>query len=188
MSRSYAIRLPLNLLLSADTRERLGNYSLGFEMLEILPPEHMRQILRQKLLDLGFTEEPEGLAMPCTDGKSAVFDLAGLTMKLNVPLPEAMSIRVEEEAQQSWDETIRNAVQNDGLIDSLSGWAKSNVAHQAAESLTQLALQAKAQVNLALKDTYRDAVKEKASKLGSVTNVSESNDGSSWRIRIEISD
>lgn len=188
MSRSYAIRLPLNLLLSADTRERLGNYSLGFEMLEILPPDQMRQILRQNLLGLGFTEEPEGLAMPCTGGKSAVFDLENLKMHLKVPLPESMSIRIEEEAQHSWDEAIRQAVENNGLIESVSGWASSNVAHQAAEELTKLALQAKEQVNLALKDTYRDAVKEKAGKIGSVTNVTESNDGANWRIRIEISD
>lgn len=188
MSRSYAIRLPLNVLLSAETREQLGNYSLGFEMLEILPPDQMRQILRQKLLGMGFTEEPEGLAMPCSGGKSAVFDLENLKIHLKVPLPESMSIRIEEEAQRSWDEAIRQAVEKNGVIDHLSDWTRSIVAKQAVEALTELALQAKEQVNLALKDTYRDSVKEKAGKIGSVTNVTESNDGANWRIRIEISD
>jgi uncharacterized membrane protein len=50
-----------------------------------------------------------------------------------------------------------------------------------------MAIQAKKQVNSALKDVYRQAVKEKASALGNVENISESKDGNTYRIRIEIS-
>lgn len=188
MSRSYAIRLPLDILLSEDTRNRLGSYSIGFEILEILPPQQMREILRQKLLALGFTEEANGLAMPCSGERSAVLNLETLQMDLKVPLPDGMSIIIEEEAQQQWDEAIRNAMDKNRQINSLGSLARSTIGRQAAEDLTNLALQAKAKVSQALKDTYRDAVKEKASKLGSVNNVSESNDGATWRIRIEISD
>jgi len=47
-------------------------------------------------------------------------------------------------------------------------------------------MEARKVLNAALKETYREAIKTKASQIGNVTNISESSEGGSTRIRIEV--
>lgn len=188
MSRSYAIRLPLNILLAPATREKLGNFSMSFELMEILPAEQMQEILRQILLARGFVESEKGLAMPCDAGKSAVFDPATMIMHLNVPVPESMSVNVIDDRLPEWANNVNAAIANNELLDpELTRIAQKSLGRAAAEALQAMALEARGQVNAALKETYREAIKEKAAKLGSVSNISESSDGATYRIRIEVS-
>ena len=42
-------------------------------------------------------------------------------------------------------------------------------------------------VNTSLKEVYREAAREKAASIGNVENVTESKEGNTYRIRIEIS-
>lgn len=188
MSRSYMIRLPLNILIAPGFRQKLGNFTLSFELMEILPLTQMQQILRDILIARGFVETEKGLAMPCEDDKSAVFDPVTMTMHLRVPVPESMAVSVIDDRPPEWVHRIEEAIGSDQLLSpSLTLLAQQTLGQQAAHQLQQLALEAKSLINSALKETYREAIKEKAGKLGSVSNISETSDGAIYRIRIEIS-
>lgn len=189
MSRSYAIRLPLNILLAPAAREKLGSFSMTFKLMEILPVEQMRELLRKTLLDMGFVESDQGLAMPCKNGNSAVFDAETMTIHLRVPVPDNMEVRVIDDNLPEWADHVDEAVASGELLNpALTKLAQQNLGREAAAALNQVALEARSQINAALKQTYREAIKEKAAKLGSVSNISESNDGSTYRIRIEVCD
>ncbi|MBF0406376.1 MAG: hypothetical protein HQM10_03400 [Candidatus Riflebacteria bacterium] len=187
MSRSYAIRLPLNILLAPVAREKLGSFSMTFELMEILPIIQMQHILRQILIKRGFIETDQGLAMPCKYGNSAVFFPETMTMRLNVPVPKSMEVTINDDFLPDWLARIQSAKENNELISpELTKMAQDELGQKASEELFKLAIEARGQINAALKEAYRDAIREKASKLGTVSDVTESNDGSTYRIRIEV--
>lgn len=188
MSRSYSIRIPVEVLLPKGAGMNEGSFSLVFTMLDILPAPRMRELLKNQLLGKGFVETEAGLEMPCAGSAVAVLDLASMTMKLTVPLPGSTTVLVEEEYLERFREDLNRAIENGQVINS---WQLANkvdqLKNQAVNQLKDLAVQARKEVNSALKDVYREAVREKAASLGNVENVSESKEGNTYRIRIEIS-
>ncbi|MDD3147278.1 MAG: hypothetical protein PHD82_08255 [Candidatus Riflebacteria bacterium] len=184
MSRSYAIRIPIEVLLSETMRNKLAGFKLNFPVLDILPPESMQALIKAKLLAAGFHETAEGLVMPAGKGETAVIDPATMEMTLGITIPGAQQVRVYEESMGWMKEQIKDALASGSTIVSETG---TTLAEQLARQMTDLALQARAHVNAALKDVYREAIKEKAGQLGSVSNVSESSDGNVYRIRVEVS-
>ncbi|GAB4271550.1 MAG: hypothetical protein Kow0029_09360 [Candidatus Rifleibacteriota bacterium] len=188
MSRSYSIRVPVKVLLPNGTGGSEGTFTIAFTLLEILPPERMKELLRHKLLDKGFVETPEGMSMPLHQGRTAILDLETMTMKITVPMESEVTVKVEEEHLKRFRDRLENALKNgtvlvDERLDSIIEANKS----QTVKELKEIALSARKKVNAALKEVYREAVKEKAATLGNVESVSESRDGNTYRIRIEIS-
>ena len=189
MSRSYAIRLPIEILMSNAARDKMGTFSMGFPLLDILPIEQMRQILREKLLAAGFTDTPDGLSMPVAPEQTAVLNPDTMIMTLTVPVPDSFELKVEEEYMGQLKNNIKAALAEGGQVSLASGDRIRNaIGQNVAENMKNLALEARKQVNTALKETYRDAIKEKASTIGTVSNVSETVEGKTYRIRVEISE
>lgn len=189
MSRSYSISIPVTVLLPRGAGMREGSFSLVFNLLEILPAPKMRELLKQKLLDKGYEETAEGLCKPCEKAtQAAVLDLETMTMKVSVAMPERCTVFVEEEYLDKFQENLRKALESGKVIDS---WQVSDAVESAkarvVDELKTLAVQARLEVNTALKETYREAIREKAASLGNVENVTESQDGNTYRIRIEVS-
>lgn len=184
MSRSYAIRIPIEVLLSEGLRNRLAGFKLNFPLLDILPPEQMQLLVRDKLLAAGFSETSDGLVMPVAEGQSAVFDPASMEMTLSIRVPAEEQMRIYEESMPWITANIKNAIETGRTI---AGDVGSNLAEELAREMTDLAVKARTQVNAALKDVYREAITRKAATIGSVTDVSESSSGGVYRIRVEIS-
>jgi len=184
MSRSYAIRVPVEVLLSENLRESLAGFKLQFPLLEILPAEQMQQLVREKLLAAGFLDTPDGLVMPVAEGQSAVFNLAAMEMTLSINVVAAQEIRVYEESLNWINGNIRDALENGRVIADTLG---IDLPQRLARKKTDLAIKARSEVNAALKDVYRESIKAKAATIGSVTDVSESSEGNVYRIRVEIS-
>lgn len=183
MSRSYAIRIPIEVLLSESLRNRLADFRLNFPLLDILPPERMQEMLKKRLIAAGFQETEAGLVMPAPSGQTAIFDPATMEMRLSIAVPEAHRASVYEESIRWMEDQIKQALAAGRVLNAAPG---SELASRLAEQMSDLAVKARATVNAVLKDVYREAIKEKAGQLGSVSNVSESSDGSTFRIRIEI--
>lgn len=184
MSRSYAIRIPIEVLLSHTLRSKLADFRLNFPLLEILPRAQMLELLKNHLLGRGFIETEEGLAMPVETGKSAVFMPDSMEMVLKIALPGDQEMRIYEEWLPKVEDSIRRAVETGRTI---GGELGNSLDQTLARQLTDLAVQGRNEINSALKDVYRDAIKQKAAQLGSVSNVSESSEGNVYRIRIEVS-
>lgn len=89
-----------------------------------------------------------------------------------------------EESIEWMQEQIKLAVEGGSTLNDRNA---STLAEKLARQMTDLAVKARSQVNAALKDVYREAIKEKAGQLGSVCNVSESSEGNVYRIRVEVS-
>ncbi len=184
MSRSYAIRIPIEVLLSETLRNRLAGFRLNFPLLEILSPERMRELVRKALLEAGFTEAPNGcLAMPAGFKQSAIIDPATMEMLLSIDVPAEQLVRMEEEAIPGMENLIRKALTRGTTIDN---GAINDISEKMAREMADLAVKAQASVNGVLKDVYREAIREKAGQMGTVSNISESSDGNIYRIHIEI--
>ncbi len=183
MSRSYAIRIPIEVLLSENLRNRLADFRLNFPLLDILPPERMQEMLKKRLIEAGFLEIEAGLVMPTPSGQTAIFDPATMEMRLSIAVPETHNTRMYEESINWMEEQIKRALAAGTVLEKAPG---SELASRLAEQMAELAVKARAAVNAVLKDVYREAIREKAGQLGSVSNVSESSDGSTFRIRIEV--
>ena len=188
MSRSYSIRIPVEVLLPKGVGLNEGSFSLVFNLLDILPAPRMRELLQKQLLGRGFNEVSEGLAMPCEGKASAVLDPVTMTMKLTVPLPESTTIRIEEEYLAKFREELARAMESGKAM---NNWQLNqqvdSIKAQVVNQLKEMAVQARKEVNGALKEVYREAVREKAASLGNVESVTESREGNTYRIRIEIS-
>ncbi len=165
-----------------------GTFSLVFTMLEILPANRMRELLKAQLLAKGFVETADGLEMPCPGQAKAVLDLVSMTMKLSVPMPNQTTVLVEEEYLAQFEQDLKNAIENGKVINS---WQVENridqLKQQVVNQLRNIAVEARKEVNTSLKEVYREAVREKAASIGNVENVTESKEGNTYRIRIEIS-
>jgi hypothetical protein len=173
--------------LTPEARDKLGRFSMRFDLLEILPSARMHQILREKLAGRGFVEQSEGMVLPDVKDASIVFDIEAMTLHLRLKSPDGMTVRVIDDALPEWTSGMADAIEKGELLSpELTRLAQQELGHQAAARLRDLALELRATINSALKETYRDAITEKAATLGSVSNISETSDGSTFRIRIEI--
>ncbi len=197
MSRSYQIRLPIEVLLSPASREKLGKYSMVFSLMGILPDERMKELLQEKLTDKNCSMTEEGLVLPCGCIGSAVFDVENLTLNLQVPVsdgmdmsfysPDYMSYQEEEEKKSSMQRDVDKALASGEVLnDKMEKLARESLGNAAAIQLKALAMEARQIINEALKETYRDAINEKASQLGNVSNITENSEGATYRIRIEV--
>jgi hypothetical protein len=188
MSRSYSVNLSVGVTIPEGERLKAGRFNMDFTLLEILSAERMKDILKENLIKKGFEETAEGMAMPLKEGQQAILDLDNMEMQVKVKMPEKCNVLVERMLLKDFQESIARASQEGNVM------KNERVAQQmeieksrAVNVLKKIALEAKKEVNLALKETYREAIKEKAASMGNVENVSESKDGNTYRIRIEVS-
>jgi phage-related protein len=96
---------------------------------------------------------------------------------------------VQEEYIADFRKKLNEAVEQGTVLDNwMIERQIDNLKSSAIAKLRELAVEARKEVNSALKEVYRTAVKEKAATMGNVENVSESKEGNTYRIRIEITD
>lgn len=194
MSRSVVItqpvKIPTAVIFSESERNRMGRFSLTFDLLEILPREQMLQLVKEKMLAANFEETAEGLKMPIKPEEvQAIFDLENMCINLKVPLPQEVVVTINKADQKDLAASIARALEDGKVITALSaGYAADKALDISEKGLEILALAAKRTVNQVLKEVYREAIKEKAATIGNVVGVSETKDGSTYRIRVEISD
>lgn len=188
MSRSYRIRIPIEVLLSSDRLEKLGRFTMPFDLMQILSPERMLELLKQALLRAGCSEVADGLAVPSKQGQTAIIDLENLKIRLEVKPPEGYDIMVEDLMLGAMQSKISRAMeQGEMMDDQLSASADRRLSGQMAVELRDLAIEARRVLNSAIKEAYSEAIKEKAAQLGNISNISENSDGTTTRIRIEVS-
>jgi len=160
---------------------------MPFDVMQILPADQMQELLKKSLLAAGCSESGGAIAVPCKEGQTALIDLKNSTLRLKVAVPGEFTTSVYEEILDSVNDQIKNALASGTQIGGRIGEsADSLLAGQMAKQLRDLAMAARRVLNAALKETYREAIKIKASQIGNVTNISESSEGGSTRIRIEV--
>lgn len=188
MSRSYSVSLSVGVTIPEGERLKEGRFNMDFTLLEILSPERMKDILKSKLIEKGFDETSEGMAMSLKEGQQAILDLESMEMQVKVKMPEKCNVLVERMLLKDFQESIARASKEGNVMKNQRVAQQMEIAKKRAVNvLKEIALKAKKEVNLALKETYREAIKEKAASMGNVENVSESKEGNTYRIRVEVS-
>ncbi|MFZ2958273.1 MAG: hypothetical protein WA705_15395 [Candidatus Ozemobacteraceae bacterium] len=195
MSSSYQIRIPVHLTLSEDDRARTGRMNMHFGLLGMLDPDRMRQLLTDALHHRGWKEESSGTWTRVSTGGAVLhLDPAALTLEIDVTadLPSHLLAGYFEPGDTRI-QTLETKTSSDIDALGLTGDAAANLQAQlgqmnanASQRLVRETMNARRELNETLKDVYREAVKEKATSLGTVSSVDESSTGGSWRVRIEI--
>jgi hypothetical protein len=164
-----------------------GSFSLVFPLLEILPAAKMKELVAEKLSECEYETEDDGtLTKGIGGGAKVIFNPDTVSAKITVPVPEEWSVMVEDIRMERFREMINNAEQNGLTVDKEYGHAKGNIVKSVESTLLPAVMEVKAEVNGVLKEVYREAIKEKASTMGSVVGVSETSENGTYRIRVEI--
>ncbi len=190
MSRSYRLRVPLALLFSREELQKKRLLRFGFDLLGILEPARMKELLESVLSERGWTKEGDVWKSPSSGPVQVTID------------PEKLAVQVDASAilgnsAAIWREGLRKDVDladsSDPTLSSLNEYeiqllkdAAGAQGREVQAELLKAGVAAKRDLSGILKDVYRLAVKEKAGKIGNIASVTESSEGSTLRIRIEI--
>jgi hypothetical protein len=190
MSRAYRISVK-----ESDTRHLKAGDEIGttLELLDILPPEDMATLLRQELKERGFEEQADGTLVR-TDGATTV------TVD---PCSGAVTVKAEAEATTTQEVerhgtgfndvgpnegTLRDRVRQQAKqdIDKRFDKEQSDLQKEATERLEKKLQELQPEVADVVNKVTRDALKEKARQLGTVTEISEDAESGSLTIKIEV--
>lgn len=190
MSRAYRISVK-----EAETRRLKAGDEIGttLELLDILPPEDMATLLRKELKARGFDEQPDG-RLTRTDGATTV------TVD---PCSGAVTVTAESEAtvereakrdatgfndvgptESNLRDRVRDQVKQD--LEKKFGDDQAALQKQATETLERKLQELQPEISDVVNKVTRDALKEKAQQLGTVTEISEDDATGSLTIKIEV--
>lgn len=194
MSKSYLIKLPLTMFLTADQLARRGRLALSFDLLGILETERMNEILGKVLAGRGWTRSPDGQWV-CRSSGGATWriDPASHTLEVDISPHLTQDISLDSSRLGLYDDSppspIRISSAEDLPPDVRTSIEAILANLQAAEKdgLIKEAIQARLALTMALREVYREALQEKARAMGNIVSVSESTQDGTTRIRIEIS-
>ena len=190
MSRAYRLQIPLALL---DVEPGQGVH-VDIDLLPILEGRRMAELLVEAWRRRGAVER---------DGRWVIERPSGVELRLD-PDARRLEIVVGGEAQttvEAWieeenldPEQVERAEAGEleltaQQLEALGGYFEGMGQRHSAEVqrlLLRETRDARLELNRALKETYRDAVLEKARSLGQVTSTTESEHDGEYRIRIEL--
>lgn len=181
MSKTYLVRLPLALFLTPDQLARRGRLTMGFDLMNILAPERMVELLGEILKNAGW-EENDGKWLkdsPC--GGFWTIDPAAHTVGIDVTRLLEQEIAVRSYGEAPPTEAAATAAARLTIETHLQGLEEAE-----KELIVREAVRARQALAEVLKDVYRQALQEKAQSLGNVVSVTETSQDGTMRIRIEI--
>ncbi len=190
MSRSYQIKLPLAMFLTSDQLARRGRLDMSFDLLGILTPERMKEILGEILTGRGWTQTPDG-KWTCRSPDGAIWriDPASHTLEVDVSPQLTQDIIVDSSRLGIYDDSGPRNVSATNLPAAVRTSIEAAVQSLEAgekDRLVREAMQARLALTEALQEVYREALQEKAKSIGNIVSVSESTQDGTTRIRIEI--
>jgi hypothetical protein len=184
MSRTYSIPVPIELIIDQDKLNRLKSFHIGFTLLEILPMDEMLDILKEKLINHGFKLNGDSLDTTM-DESEIVFSLENLSLEIKLNIPAEQNISFTDDVAGDME---RLALLKDSIANNISirSGGFDGLELEYAQALADIAVEAKALINTAIKETYKDAVIAKASQLGNLEHISETSEDGVYKVRIEI--
>jgi len=191
MSHSNRLIIPLIIQISREELAKHGKMKYRFELMNILSPERMTDLLKKALagkgwsLNEGICEKilSEGIKLTCDPAKGELeIDLTS-TLKNQIVVPVEMVNTISQKVFQL--EKLGNSG-IEGILKEASDREIKGMHARAGEALLKEMVRAKQTLNEALKDVYKEAVKEKAASLGTVTSLAESSQNGVYRIKLEI--
>ena len=167
--------------------KKFGTFSLVFPLLEILNREKMNELIKEKLIEKGFVEKDGLLEIDLGDGERGIFNPETMTLDIHLNVADDVFLLVQEEVANDVQAEIQRALESGKILKQYEkNSGLQDLVEQQKGKMLAHATELKKQINDALKEVYKEAIKEKATQLGSVTNLSESSAGGVYKIRLEI--
>ncbi len=192
MSKSYFIPVILKIHLTASDLDKNGKMRIRFDVLDILPPERMKEILADALKKKGWEPKDNVCELVAPNGVKIRIDPAALQLEVDITttIAKGLYVSIVSDMKTPIKEVELGKLETLGLASNESEQVQRQLgamAHNISDNLIREMLKGKQLLNEVLKDVYRQAIAEKAKSLGNVTSVSESSEDGKLRIRVEIS-
>lgn len=190
MSRAYRITVK-----ESETRSLKGQdeISTQLELLEILPPETMAELLKAELQNNGFAEQPDGQMVRQDGPLTVTVDPCNGEVSVKSELTEEVAIEVNRHAtgfddvgpdENQMRERIRNDLKQD--IQNKADQETERLQGQATETLERHLEELQPELGRIINKVTRDALKAKAAQLGSIQEIHEDSETGNLTIKIEV--
>jgi uncharacterized phage infection (PIP) family protein YhgE len=190
MSRAYRISVK-----ESDTRHLKAGDEIGttLELLEILPPEDMATLLRQELKARGFEEQPDGTLVRKDGATTVTVDPCSGEVTVKAEAEATVAQEAKRDAtgfndvgpgEASLRDKVREQLKQD--LDKRFDQEQASLQKQATEQLEKKLQELQPEISEVVNKVTRDALKEKAQQLGTVTEISEDAASGSLTIKIEV--
>ena len=190
MSRAYRITVR-----ESTSRELKGSDEIctDLEVLEILPPEQMAELLKAQLKEKGFVEQEDGKMIRQEGGTTVTIDPKTCEVSVKSDVTEEVSLEARREAFGYDDagpsqKDIRGRVQQQ-LQDDIEKKAEKETERlqgRATEALEKKLCDLQPELSEIVNKVTREALKQKAQQMGTVTEISEDEQTGNLTIKIEV--
>ena len=190
MSRAYRITVKEGL-----NREVKGSdeISTKIEVLEILPPEQMAELLKRELLDRGFEENEDG-TVTRIDGTVRI-TVEPCSGEITVKSESAENVVLEANREVTGYDDV--GLREGALRDRVREQLKQELERKAERESERLQTEATKNLEQALDDLQpelgkvinkvtRDALKRKAAQMGTITEIAEDAETGNLTIKVEV--
>jgi len=190
MSRAYRITVK-----ESTVRELTGSDEIAarLDVLEILPPERMGQLLKDELRQRGFEEQPDG-TFARKDGEVTVtIDVKECEVRVRAEVGEEVKIDVRRDGrgyddvgpnQRAMREVLQKQLKEDA--DKQAAVETERLQERATTKLEERLCDLQPELGEIVNRVTRQALKEKASQLGSIKEIAEDEASGSLTIRVEV--
>lgn len=191
MSRAYRITVK-----ESETRHLKAGDEIctDLEILEILPPEDMGTLLRNELAKRGFEEQDDGtMTRTEKNGVTVTIDPCNGQVTVKAETGEMINQEVKRDAtgfndvgpnEKSLRERVKEQLKSD--LDRKFEQEQSRLQTEATQELEKRLDELKPEISQIVNQVTRDALKQKAQQMGTVTEVSEDAESGSLTIKLEV--
>lgn len=210
MSRGYRIQLPDPLPRAGDdpmslayritvkesaTRRLTAEDEIcsRLELLEILPPEDMANLLREELKNRGFEEQPDGTLLRHGETVSVRINPQSGEVTVSAAIEKTVSQQAER-ITTGFDDVgptprkLRQQIQKELQADLEKKFEQEqqHLQSQAAQVLEQHLHELQPEISEIVNKVTREALKQKAHQMGTVKEISEDPQSGSLTITVEV--
>ncbi len=201
MSRVYKLRIPVDL---TNLHIKENKINIDINMLNILDTSSMSEILKKVVLNLK-NELSESISQIDQTGKileiktdnGMIYNIDLEKLILSIDLSESFKNIDTNIYEESLTENLRQLAKNEIItiddIDILDDKSKkviqenTNLINSEIEKkLVTETFRARQFINQILKEVYKEAIKEKASQMGNINSIKESDENGEYRVKMII--
>jgi len=191
MSRAYRIRVKESLQRDLSASDEVCS---DLEILEILPPEQMSELLRAELKNHGFEDAADGKVVRKQDnGITVTVDTKSGEVSVKSESHQSVDLEVERE-DWAYDESgpggrsarknLKEQAQRD--LERKAEQQSAKLQNEATERLEGEMADLRGELGQAINAVTREALKKKAATLGQIKEMTEDPQAGSLTIKVEV--
>ena len=190
MSRAYRITVK-----ESETRNLKAGDEIctDLEILEILPPEDMATLLKNELGKRGFAEQEDGTMVRKDGDVTVTIDPCSGQVTVKAETADTVNQEVKRDATGFNDvgpneKNLRDRVKEQlkSELDRKFENEQSRLQTEATQELEKHLTELQPEISQIVNQITRDALKQKAQQMGTVTEVSEDAESGSLTIKLEV--